>query len=65
MGGCMAGGMNGGGWVLGKMAIAAGGTHPTGMHSCNYTCIQFNLLQFTSCVLVQRRIELCLSNVLA
>ena len=42
-GACMAGGMHvvgeggvyGGGWcVLGKTAIAAGGTHPTGMHSC-------------------------------
>ena len=53
-----------------QTAIAADGTHPTGMHSC-YTCIRFNLLQFTSCVLVPRKkrkgaftIELCLSNVL-
>ena len=31
------GGMHGRGWgagVAGKMTIAAGGTHPTGMHSC-------------------------------
>ena len=44
---CMAGGVHGGGcaWqgcvhgggacVAGKMAIAAGGTHTTGMHSCS------------------------------
>ena len=32
---CVAGGMHGrGACVAGKMAIAAGGTHPTGMHSC-------------------------------
>ena len=35
-GACMAGGMRGegGACVAGKMAIAAGGTHPTVIHSC-------------------------------
>ena len=34
---CVAGGHAWQGWacVAGKTAIAAGGTHPTGMHSCN------------------------------
>ena len=35
-GACMEGGMRGrGACVTRKMAIAAGGTHPTGMHSCD------------------------------
>ena len=33
---CMAGG---GACVAGETAIAAGGTHPTGMHSCYIYCV--------------------------
>ena len=34
---CLAGGVCGGGaCIAGEMAIAAGGTHPPGMHSCYY-----------------------------
>ena len=34
---CVAGGtfMAGGACLTGEMATAAGGTHPTGMHSCS------------------------------
>ena len=46
-GGCMVGGCGGGcvWWgacVTGEMATAAGGTHPTGMHSCWKYQTQYN-----------------------
>ena len=37
-GACMAGGC-----VAGETAIAAGGTHPTGMHTC-YQCENFSII---------------------
>ena len=48
--GCMHGGMHGRGCVVGgacvagKMAIAAGGMHPTGMHSCYRICVGLSLV---------------------
>ena len=45
MGACMAGGVWwGGACVAGKMAIAAGGMHPTGMHSCYRICVGLSLV---------------------
>ena len=51
---CMAGGVHGrggmhgqGACVVGEMATAADGTHPTGMHSCFY--IEFKVFRDQSC----------------
>ena len=40
-GACMAGGMLGGKCVVGKMAIAVGGAHPTGMYSCLFHLVMW------------------------